>query len=71
MNPSADIRIPLRKTFQGKDIRWVPLTKRTPDPISYETTRYKIINKTRDFNVSLLDVFVNKSSVHQVSKILQ
>ncbi|KAI6191399.1 putative ribosomal pseudouridine synthase [Aphelenchoides bicaudatus] len=65
-NLSADINIPLRKTLDGKDMRWVPLTRRTSNPILYETTRYRVVNRNRHANVSLLDIFVNKANVHQI-----
>jgi 23S rRNA-/tRNA-specific pseudouridylate synthase len=67
-NPTADINIPLRKVTNGRDVRWVPLLTRTSDPISYDVTRYKVINQDTKLHVSLMDVFVNKSSnVNQVS----
>jgi len=61
-NQTADIDIPLHKILKESDVRWVPVREHTKNEICYDKTRYRLINYDKAIHVSLLDVFVNKSS---------
>ncbi|CAD5208465.1 unnamed protein product [Bursaphelenchus xylophilus] len=61
----ANITIPLRKVSKGMDVRLLPAVDNTKEVIHCKTL-YSVVNENRADHVSLLDVVVDRTNLHQI-----